>query len=93
MNDKTRNEFASLGLEILKRSALLVLYELHVCSPDKPYLRLTNVREQLDLPMLGKHNSLTHGILMHLADEGYAEWIGSGGQWQITPEGVSIIEG
>jgi len=36
--------------------------------------------------MLGKHNSLTHGILMHLVDEGYAEWLGGEGQWQITPE-------
>ena len=27
MNNKTRNEFASYGLEILKRSVLLVLYE------------------------------------------------------------------
>ena len=26
MNDNTRNEFASYGLEILKRSVLLVLY-------------------------------------------------------------------
>ena len=28
MNDKTRNTFASYGLEILKRSVLLVLYEV-----------------------------------------------------------------
>ena len=27
MNDNTRNEFASYGLDILKRSVLLVLYE------------------------------------------------------------------
>lgn len=27
MNDKTRNEFASYGLKILKWSVLLVLYE------------------------------------------------------------------
>ena len=27
MNEKTRNEFASYGLEILKRAVLLVLYE------------------------------------------------------------------
>ena len=33
MNDNTRNEFASFSLEILKRSALLVLYERHVKLP------------------------------------------------------------
>ena len=93
MNDNTRNEFASFGLEILKRSVLLVLYEQQVYSPHKPYLRLTDVRERPGLPRLCEHNSLIHGILMHLADDGHAEWLTYGGLWQITEEGASVIEG
>ena len=40
MNDNTRNAFASMGLEILKRSVLLVLYEgtdiVYEKSPYRP---------------------------------------------------------
>ena len=39
MNENTRKEFASYGLEILKRSVLLVLYEEYKCSPRKRLLR------------------------------------------------------
>ena len=31
----------------------------------------TEIRQRLDLPMLGRHNSLIHGILMHLCADGY----------------------
>ena len=37
MNDNTRNTFASFGLEILKRSALLVLYAMR---DEKLFVRL-----------------------------------------------------
>lgn len=38
MNDNTRNEFASYGLEILKRSVLLVLHEQHVKGLDRSFI-------------------------------------------------------
>ena len=39
MNDNTRNEFASYGLEILKQSVLLVLYEEHKYGERRRLLR------------------------------------------------------
>ena len=39
MNDKTRNDFASFGLEILKRAVLLVLYETYRERPDELILQ------------------------------------------------------
>ena len=95
MNDNTRNEFASFGLEILKRSALLVLYERHVKSPYyRPYLPAKQVGEELGIRQGVElnHNHLIRGILEHLEDDGYVECMGHN-RWQITRKGVSIIEG
>ena len=106
MNDNTRNEFASYGLEILKRSVLLVLYEQYVSGPShKRFLRLGKIGEQLgirprDIPPLdirpsGKDalmEGLTRGILAHLLNDEDVEWLGSG-RWQITQKGISVIEG
>ena len=39
MNDNTRNEFASFGLEILKKSVLLVLYEEHKYGERRRLMR------------------------------------------------------
>ena len=95
MNDNTRNEFASFGLEILKKSALLVLYALR---DEKLFVRQDEIRERLGIPKIdysydqARHNALIFGILMHLKDDGYA-YHNSGYGWQITPEGVSVIEG
>ena len=56
MNSKTRNEFASFGLEILKRSVLLVLYEETDTVYEKPplypdghVLTAGQIREKLDI--------------------------------------------
>lgn len=105
MNDNTRNEFASYGLEILKRSVLLVLYEQYVSGPShRRFLTIKEIGEQLDIRPLerdknrprGKHaymNGLTQGILAHLLDHKQVKWLGEKGHWQITEAGISVIEG
>lgn len=101
MNDNTRNTFASMGLEILKRSVLLVLYEgtdiVYERSPHGPGRILTagQIRQRLDLLqpqyVCASTNALIHGILDHLYHDGHAyHYVGVG--WGITEEGVSVIE-
>lgn len=86
-------EMVSSGLGTLKSAALDALHDQYREGRlDKPYLRIDDVREQLGLPKLGGHNNLTHGILMHLAEDGHAEWLGEGGRWQITEKGISSIK-
>lgn len=46
MTDNTRNEFASYGLEILKRAALHVLYQAR--AEGKAVVRQDVVRQRLD---------------------------------------------
>ena len=104
MNDSTRNTFASYGLDILMRSALLVLYEetdVRVRKQIYPHrsrtLRQDEVRERLGIPKIdyssdpARHNALIFGILMHLQHEKLAYHY-SGYGWQITEEGKSLIE-
>ena len=101
MNDKTRNEFASYGLEILKRSVLLVLYEgTDIVSKKSLYaqghiLTAGAIRERLDIlrPRIisGNVNALIQGILDHLQHHGQAHHYPSQG-WAITEKGVSVIE-
>ena len=95
MNDKTRNDFASFGLEILKRSVLLVLYETYRERPDEPILQQETIRGHLDIPK-GRRgaNHLIRGILEILEVEGAVEynlWYAAG-HWQITQKGISVIE-
>ena len=105
MIDKIRNDFAFYGLEILKRSVLLVLYKQYVSGPShERSLRIGEIGKQLDIRPLerdkkhrptGKHaymNGLTQDILAHLLDDKQVEWLG-GGLWQITEAGISVIEG
>ena len=100
MNNNTRNAFASYGLEILKRSVLLVLYEQHVSgSPEKRFLSMKEICQWIDLPVPNarhKH-SLIHGILLYLREDRSVVYLPEYGsvekdQWQITEEGVSLIE-
>ena len=100
MNENTRNEFASYGLEILKRSVLLVLYEGTDILGKSPYvperiLTAGRIRQRLDIlrPRVigGNVNALIQGVLDHLYHEGHAHhYVGFG--WGITEEGVSVIE-
>ena len=105
MNDNTRNELASCGLDILKRSVLLVLYEgTDIVYEKSPYpqgypdgriLKAGQIREKLNIlqPRLvcTNTNSLIHGILDHLRHDRPAyHYVDDG--WGITEEGVSVIE-
>lgn len=88
-NDNTQN-----GLEMIKRSALQVLYE---ARDEFIFITQDQVRERLGIPKVdyydpARHNALIYGILMHLQEDGHAYHNVSVG-WQITEEGVSVIEG
>ena len=91
MTDNTRNAFASYGLEILKRAALLVLYD----ARDEGFIPQRKIRERLGIPRVdpsaGNWNSLFFGILSYLKADGYAHHKVRRG-WQITEKGVSLIE-
>ncbi len=95
MNKYTRNAFADMGLEMLKRAVLLVLYD--ETSPSEGRIRQDEVRKRLGIKRIdysadpARHNALIFGILMHLKDDGYA-YHNSGYGWQITEEGVALIE-
>lgn len=95
MNDKTRNDFAAYGLEILKRAVLRVLYDAKQVSPYGKILTAGEIRQRLDLPYnqspSGNVNALTQGGLDDLKHDGHASHdVGYG--WSITDEGVSLIE-
>ena len=55
MNENTRNAFASYGLEILKRSVLLVLYD----ERDEGSIRHVEIRERLDTPSAFRNMQVT----------------------------------
>ena len=95
MNDNTRNTFASYGLEILKRSVLLVLYQqpLDDTGKHRRTLHQNNIRQQLGIPkQIYTPNNLVRGILDILEEDEYVEFF-VGGLWRITEKGVSVIEG
>ena len=64
MNDNARNTFASYGLEILKRSVLLVLYEEHKYGERRRLLR-REIGERLGI----NNVRLIEGILWELYEE------------------------
>ena len=96
MNTKTRNEFATMGLEILKRSVLLVLYDAR--DERIPYLQPKEIGERLGIPPTrwerDGHNALILSILNHLDEEDLVEktWIGVY-KWGISEEKIKVIEG
>ena len=72
MNDNTRNAFASMGLEILKRATLQVLYEQHVNGIE--YSGIKEVRELLRIPPTPRANhpnDMVCHFLLFLVDEKY----------------------
>ena len=91
MNENTRNAFASYGLDILKRSVLLVLYD----ARDEGIIPQVEIRERLGIPRVdpsaGNWNSLFFAILSYLQADGHARHEVRSG-WQITEKGVSLIE-
>ena len=93
MNDNTRNTFASYGLEMLKYTVLLVLFEQH--DTGRQYATLGLIKERLDLPRGSSgQNHLARAILEILEVEGTAErYYQFEAAWQITEEGIQAIEG
>ena len=102
MTHKIRNEFAAYGLDILKRSVLLVLYEAAEHQPSWSWRKKVSMKEiikQLDLPQLkkseisvGNPTDLVRAILQHLYRDDLADRTVHGG-WEITPDGIEFIKG
>ena len=97
--ENTRNIYASYALEILKRAVLEVLHQQQKDAEKKwveSYLQPEHIHPRLGLPQpqytASDTYALTYGILGYLKDNGYAEHCKNKG-WQITNEGVSLIEG
>ena len=86
--------FASLGLEILKRSVLQVLYEEHKYGERHRLIR-KQIGERLGIQKPHGHSTnntpLVEGILIHLEEDEYVEST-KNNRWKITPKGVSGIE-
>ena len=93
MNDKTRNDFASFGLEILKRCVLLVLYGAHKYGDRRRLLR-REIGERI--PGIRKipdsvNDNLIGSILVHLLEDESVDCAGNN-RWEITQKGISVIE-
>ena len=95
MTNKIRNDFAAYGLDILKRSVLLVLYEAKQTPRGPRKLQPDKIRQLLDLPrvsLYGERERLVHGVLKHLDDDGLVDHTVDIG-WEITTDGIEFIEG
>ena len=99
MTHKIRNDFAAYGLDILKRSVLLVLYEAAEHPSSWSRVSMREIIKQLDLPQLkkttefvGNPTDLVRGILQHLRSDNLATHPVHDG-WEITTEGIEFIEG
>lgn len=102
MNDKTIEYIADLGLDMLKRAVLLVLYERRLLArsdarnpggfPYSPLLSTRHIRERFGM----RDATIVHKILSDFKLDKYVEssWVPHQGKsWQITDEGVQFIEG
>ena len=102
MNDKTIEYIADLGLDMLKRAVLLVLYERRLLSrsdactpggcPYSPLLSTRQIRERFGM----RDATIVHAILTDFKLDKYVEssYVRfQGKSWQITDEGVQVIEG
>lgn len=109
MNNNTRNKFASYGLDILKRSVLLVLYEetdpVDVVeikkkrsspSPSGRILKAEKVREHLSIPKPRFTSVNVNSLTRGILDHLQQDehaYHYVGDGWTITKNGVSVIEG
>ena len=97
MNRNIRHLHASTGLEMLKSSVLLVLYE----NKDVPYgeagclLQPKAIAEQLGIQrpsqVSAQAYALIFGVLDHPREEGYVCHVEHCG-WIITQDGVEAVE-
>ena len=97
MTNKIRNEFASYGLEILKQSVLLVIYQLQK-EDGLIFVRSRYIYDRLKIERIedktrrqAENDYLIDGILVHLVNDGYVRWV-EHDTWQITEAGISAIE-
>ena len=91
MSDKIRNEFAAYGLEILKRSVLLVLYEENLGGEYQLAHRIT---KRLGIPPLPSNSGgalLVTDILTRLRNDNLVTDTTAG--VEITAKGIEFIEG
>ena len=91
MNENTRNTFARYGLEILKRSVLLVLYEENLGGESQLAHTIT---KRLGIPPLPPNSGgalLVTDVLMRLHHEKLVTY--TTGKLEITPKGIKFIEG
>lgn len=86
MNNEVRN-----ALETLKRAVLKVLYENGESFPTP-----TEILYRCDIPQVkdneNSETTLIRGILAHLSANGHAKYRTEYAGWQITGEGISVIE-
>lgn len=96
MSDKIRNEFAAYGLEILKRSVLLVLYDAKQAPRGPKKRQPDKIRERLGIPPLPPYQGgamLVTDILERLKLDELVDDSTRREGWEITAEGIEFIEG
>ena len=89
-------KFASLGVEILKRSVLQELYDQYHDSTPVNYLHQDDIRDRAGIPPQKPGQvCVTRSVLNLLkADEYVKDVPHRSKRWsQITEEGISVIEG
>ena len=100
--NSTQKLLASMGVEALKRSVLLVLYErTDIVYEESPYGPERTLKQKEFSKHLGisppqvtssDRHALFYGILDHLREDELAyHYVGIG--WGITEKGVKAIEG
>ena len=79
------------ALEVLYRATLQVLYDQH--RRGVPYTGIKEVRELLGIPPSpgGYPNDMVCHFLLHLQERRFAKYTPRD-QWEITLEGISVIE-
>ena len=96
MSDKIRNDFAAYGMEILKRSVLLVLYEAKRTPRGPKKLQPDKIRERLGIPPLPPYHGgamLVTDILERLKLDNLVDDPTRREGWEITPDGIEFIQG
>ena len=92
MSEKIRNEFAAYGLEILKRSVLLVLYEENLGGA---YQLAHKITKRLGIPPLPSNSGgamLVTDVLTRLHNDKMVKYT-TAGDLEITTKGIEFIEG
>lgn len=92
MTNKIRNDFAAYGLEILKHSVLLVLYEEE--NLGREYQLAHRITQHLGIPPLPSNSGgalLVTDILKRLHIDKMVKYTTTG--VEVTAKGIEFIEG